>query len=357
MGLDPLPLLVLGEARDSNGFGVSRASFDMPVAERVHLELGAWVLIAALQPGCGSDGNASQGEVGIYDPDGSFPFGATPVGDAGGGSLAVSIAPPSAALCPGQCVDLSAQAVGGTAPYSYRWNPGPPGSAESVHACPSATTTYTVTATDSSGRSGELGGAPARGSASGTVTVSSSLDCRVDAQALADAPVDSSLEVPLDSLSDVSVGSSADAWTGCEVVSVLQPQNVVDSGPCQPVDAGLPGVLAFQLALPNPLLAGQSYGITLDVTLTVPTVAAVNVAVWGSTGDCAYGQRLTAQPLPVTLLITSTSRITFCTTVDANYPRLIVGTYQRSPPSSGGFGASPPTGQVCAISSCAASDP
>jgi hypothetical protein len=378
MGPDPLPLLALEEARDSNGYGARRASCHMPIAERVHRKardhrapigrargrlvrapLGLWVLIAALQPGCGStDGNASPGEVGIYDPDGS-PFGSTPPGDGGGASLAVSVAPPGAALCPGQCVDLSAQAVGGTAPYSYRWNPGPPGTAESLHACPSATTTYTVTATDSSGRSGELGGAPARGSASATVTVSSPLDCRADAQsdaaadAFANAPTDSSMEMLVDTSSDGPVGSPADAWTGCEVVTAPM-LNLADSGLCQPGDSGV-GILPFPLPLPEPLLAGQSYSITLDIPLTVPTAPAVNAAVWGSTGDCVYGQRLTTQPLAFTPLISSTPRITFCATVDANYSRLVVGTYLPSP-ASGGWGSGPPTAQVCAISTCVGSD-
>lgn len=54
-----------------------------------------------------------------------------------------------ATICQSNCVTLSAQASGGTAPYTYSWFAN--GSAVTTQACPAVTTTYTVIASDNAG--------------------------------------------------------------------------------------------------------------------------------------------------------------------------------------------------------------
>jgi hypothetical protein len=125
-------------------------------------------LVALASPAC-SSAAGSLGEVGTYTEGGAGGFGS---GDDASAGVHASVTPAAQAICSGQCVDLSATVTGGSAPYAYAWTGGgQTGSLASLHACPTATTTYTVTATDSSGRAGELAQAAAKGSASATVTV------------------------------------------------------------------------------------------------------------------------------------------------------------------------------------------
>ena len=123
----------------------------------------------ALSGACGSGDHASIGEVGVYPEGGSFQQG----GDAGASGLVVAVTPASSVLCPGNCADLSASASGGTAPYTYQWDQGL-GDGPAQHVCPTATTTYTVTATDSSGHTGELTQGGATQTAPATVTIAAS---------------------------------------------------------------------------------------------------------------------------------------------------------------------------------------
>jgi hypothetical protein len=99
---------------------------------------------------------------------GSSPGYALPVGaNSGGGAFGGTDATPSGRLevsatsttpmiCPGQCVALAATASGGTPPYSYSWSPAASTDGGATEACPDATTTYEVTATDDSTRAGEV---------------------------------------------------------------------------------------------------------------------------------------------------------------------------------------------------------
>ncbi|MEW6469046.1 MAG: gliding motility-associated C-terminal domain-containing protein [Bacteroidota bacterium] len=53
-------------------------------------------------------------------------------------------------ICPGSCTNLNGSATGGTAPYTYSWAPSGM-TTSTVNVCPTATTTYTLFATDSAG--------------------------------------------------------------------------------------------------------------------------------------------------------------------------------------------------------------
>jgi hypothetical protein len=124
------------------------------------------LLAFASGAGCGS----SALSIGVDDEAGAPPFAGNDAGGHGG-KLTVSIASPPT-LCPGQCAVLSADASAGTPPYSFVWTPGAATDASTIRVCPSATTTYEVTVTDSSGQSGEFVQPNAASTARATVSVS-----------------------------------------------------------------------------------------------------------------------------------------------------------------------------------------
>jgi hypothetical protein len=87
------------------------------------------------------------------------------------GPFSVTATASATSICAGQCVELSAQACGGVAPYTYAWADAPPSANASEHVCPDATTTYSVVAQAASGARGELAQTAATAIASVTVTV------------------------------------------------------------------------------------------------------------------------------------------------------------------------------------------
>ena len=62
-------------------------------------------------------------------------------------------ASPDVSICSGNCTNISASASGGNPPYTYSWVPNVGAGPGPHQVCPSGTTTYYVTATDSSGNS------------------------------------------------------------------------------------------------------------------------------------------------------------------------------------------------------------
>ena len=79
------------------------------------------------------------------------------------------------ALCAGQCTVLSARASQGVAPYSYRWDRDVPEGGGPHQVCPERTTTYTVTARDSSVDDGEF--ETKHEDVSDSVSISVTADC------------------------------------------------------------------------------------------------------------------------------------------------------------------------------------
>jgi hypothetical protein len=122
----------------------------------------------AIVVGCGSSPPASLDVGRDQAPALSFE-GGTGTGPA---AVSVSITPASPTVCRGSCVTLAARASGGTAPYTFDWGGVPDAGGGAMRVCPDETTTYSVTATDSSGHTGELAAQGAVGTARATVMVS-----------------------------------------------------------------------------------------------------------------------------------------------------------------------------------------
>jgi hypothetical protein len=168
----------------------------------------AAVALGLATASCGSSGSYSL-DVGAGGDAGPAitPFGQD---DAGAASLAVTASSSAATVCPGQCVDVGASASGGQAPYAYAWDHGLATDGGAARACPSVTTTYTVTASDSSAQNGgELASPTHTGSATVTVVVS---PCAADAAA---PPGDSGA---MDAGAGLRVYQAINAaWTGITV--------------------------------------------------------------------------------------------------------------------------------------------
>jgi len=83
-------------------------------------------------------------------------------------------------LCAGQCTELSAEAENGHAPYTYVWD-NDLGSGPDPHTvCPTVTTTYSVTASDSAVSGEEFGRASRSTSGSIEIQVADSNTCSLD---------------------------------------------------------------------------------------------------------------------------------------------------------------------------------
>lgn len=114
------------------------------------IRLARCAVALALCAGCSPKGEA---ELGVFQPE----LRDHDAGAAGTGSPPSSSEPPQLVLavskteiCPGECIELSATASAGRAPYQYHWDqdaaglegPGP------HHLCPEAAATYFATVTD-----------------------------------------------------------------------------------------------------------------------------------------------------------------------------------------------------------------
>ena len=113
-----------------------------------------------VQPACGTSGGSGfVAAVGTHQADAGGFFG----GDAGGTSrLEAHVERDHGPVtvvtlgCAGSCVDVEAVATGGSPPYAFTWEDGSTGPTR--HLCPSSTTEYSVTVTDTAtaGSSGPL---------------------------------------------------------------------------------------------------------------------------------------------------------------------------------------------------------
>jgi hypothetical protein len=137
----------------------------MPRKPAGRLALVAWGLLGCGELDVGSDQPVPASDAHAVDE---------------GGPLAVQVAATPDRVCRGGCAWLAASATGGVPPYTYAWTEGLAPSAV-ARVCPATTTTYVVTATDGSGKKGEL---PTGGAVASTGVTVSVADC-ADASAVA----------------------------------------------------------------------------------------------------------------------------------------------------------------------------
>ena len=319
----PLPGAFVGDAKRRHGSRAARAS-SLVTYRSIAAALGAGLL--AVSFGCGGRIGGEAGEIGVFEADAAQGSAVGP--------LAVLVAPGSATLCPGQCAMLSAQPGGGHAPYSVQWDHGLASKGAAVRVCPTATTTYGVVVTDSSGHSsGELQTPSA--TASGAVTVTVTPNCQgaaADDAGLDDAALESSEPLHADYTLEGDGGPCVNAgpapWSGCETISFGSD----DAGHGAWIDwcttqSPNSAQSTYGLCLPKPLLTGQSYSIRVTYDVQGVTGPANQNALYGSTQLCAESQELTPlQTWPDSLLVPYTGSFTqsACATANANYPVLLM---------------------------------
>jgi hypothetical protein len=117
-------------------------------------QIAGYAVAFALCVGCNPSGEAELGVFDLRPQLGDHDSGAAGMGNSPPSSrrpqLALSVS--AAEICPGECIELSAAASGGRAPYKYHWDldaaglegPGP------HQLCPEAAATYFATVTDAS---------------------------------------------------------------------------------------------------------------------------------------------------------------------------------------------------------------
>ena len=186
----------------------------------------------------------------------------------------ISIVPPAARICPGDCIELNAQAGGGRAPYTYRWQGGPSSDASTLTACPATTTRYTVAVDDTSGKA-----------AMGHATVTVDPDCH-------GSPVQSDQGNPPGDASvftgNACVDPPTDPWTGCiEIVFGNDPSPGAEPTLCQ---QGTTAPDAVSLCLPKAILEGAQYDLRVTYDVTDATGPLPLSGVAASRGMCDEDQ-------------------------------------------------------------------
>ena len=231
-----------------------------------------------VQPACGtSGGNGFVAEAGTHQAGAGGSFG----GDAGGTSpLEAHVERDHRPVtvvtlgCAG-CVDVDAVATGGSPPYAFTWEDGSTGPTR--HLCPSSTTEYSVTVTDTA-TAGELG----------TPAATAHADLTADVTACPDASTASDASTVLDG-TDQDPGLP-DASTDDASTCFLLGSDVYNPGPSCSVFGR---VFVFTLSgLPFPLRAGQGYSIGAHI---LSSGSSLGSSVWSlgpSTDGCTVSAPL-----------------------------------------------------------------
>jgi hypothetical protein len=280
----------------------------------------AWLLLSVcLAAGCGSHGNGGLlGEVGTYGADaGSFE-----PGDAGvTGPLDAHVEHDGVAVtfltlsCSGDCAEVVAVATGGNPPYSFAWEDGSTSAQRRV--CPSSTTKYRVTATDT-GTTGEIARPAATAAASLTAEVLACPDAGSGGACLSNPSFEGTPSFT------AMTNFGAPPWVSCVYQGttlntsgavVLNPSVIPDAGlapgftPLVPTDGntyaslqggGITATLGnVSEPLCAPMHAGSTYALELDMAsqLADSFSAYAALQIWGSTSSCAQSELLWTSPV------------------------------------------------------------
>jgi hypothetical protein len=216
--------------------------------------------------------------------------------------------------CAGECADVVAVATGGHPPYSFEWEDGSTSAARRV--CPTADTSYRVSATDTGIPGGEVPVPPKTASAALTADV---LDCPPDGGVPDGGSGTLCLTNPsfegTPGICEV-VGVSAAPWQNCDVPGCpdiwdeRQSWNGAPPGGPRATD----GLTYLELFATNtiivaresagqelcaPLTAGTRYSFTLDLSFRPEgssAQAAGGLEVWGAAARCGEEQLLWRSP-------------------------------------------------------------
>jgi hypothetical protein len=263
---------------------------------------------------CGTGGGAGfGGEVGTYDGDAGESFG--PAIEGGGAStLAAHIEQNHVTVtfvtlsCAGLCADVEAVATGGNPPYSYAWEDG--STSAERHVCPSSSTSYLATVTDTA-IPGELG----RPAQSARAPLTANVLACPDGGTPGDAGSDlACLSNP--SFEGVAANDAVNAppWVACgNQATIVNPSLPLPAQPLlQPTDGntalflrateGVPPPGAVSEPLCAPMHAGVQYPLTLDIASTpestfAGTAPPEGLQIWGGSSSCAEGELLWSSPL------------------------------------------------------------
>ena len=143
---------------------------------------------ASEAPVAGAEGGTNPGSAAASGSAGTAGTAGGAAADDGGtlvgtGVYRVAIEVSRTTVCAGECVELSARAENGHAPYRYEWSAGLGEGAGPHEACPEHTTTFSVVARDTATVTDELGVPSMEASASVEIVVDDDEECEPDPDA------------------------------------------------------------------------------------------------------------------------------------------------------------------------------
>jgi hypothetical protein len=159
--------------------------------------------------------------------------------------------------CNGRCADVRVDVEGGNPPYSIQWDDGSTSTTREVCSVPDGGGIH-VQVTDTAGADHEI---PMPAQTATDQAGANELDC---------TPIE-------------------DAGAGCQFLLSSTFLGAVDAAPYASCDDAGQSV---SLTLPQPLHAGQSYKVEMDLVFPVLLGSMPSLEFWGASQTCADGQRL-----------------------------------------------------------------
>jgi hypothetical protein len=308
--------------------------------------LAAAAALAATAAGCGSAANTAALDVGADEAGPGLLTG--DAGPAPDGSLSAQIQQDHVGVtfvtitCSGSCADVQAVGTGGNPPYAFAWSDG--STTATRHVCPGASTSYTVTVTDTS-PAGELSRPPQTAEATLTADVIACPDGGAGDAGAAGSGGPTCVSNPsfegtvttlaaVGNLSDY-IHDEAPPWHTCDGAPEIADQTgfigqtsvTLQDGGTVPYATATDGKTYLQLdgipgstesvgeQLCTPMPAGSTTHILIDVFDVGAFGPSTSVLVYGSGTLCGQDQVLAEIPVTDTH-----SWVTHCATLKTNAP-------------------------------------